>query len=339
MERRFPFPFRWYRIATFAGCITSTASCSSLVDSLAYDERPIPADVVQVPVQREAVVPALLPSIDENGLLRFPTPTVPRDEMPLDTAVAQAGEFLFYALNIVLYRSGAESERGAFIDLPTLAPCNRPQLTRSVFETPPDTLIPAIRLQLGGRWTIPFCGTRRTPEVIVSVATLSNGARFQNSRPVGDTLNQLLAFRVNGIRWEWTAEHMVTAEEAVNEAYAVTGVRVARVPELVAASQINGRPAGYVVCPVWRLTLERPVRMGGFYSQRLLDLSEVYVADSDCPGVIGRTILLTPWREQPTSREFAVVVRDPTSPDGFRRHVYVATYKAPVAFESVIMVR
>ena len=339
MERRFPIPFRWFRIATFAGCITSSAGCGNLVDALAYDDRPVPVDVEQVPVQREAVVPALLASIDDDGLLRFPTPNVARDEMPLDTAVAQAGEFLFYALNIVTYRSIAESERGAFIDLPTLVQCNRPQLARSVFETPPDSVIPAIRLQLGGRWMIPFCGERGTPEVIVSVATLSNTARFRNSRSIGDTVNQHVAFRVNGIRWEWTAEHMVTAEEAVNEAYAVTGVRVARVPELVAASQINGRSAGYVVCPVWRLPLERPVRMGGFYSQRLLDLSEVYVADSDCPGVIGRTILLTPWREQPTSREFTVVVRDPASPDGFRRHVYVATYKAPVAFESVIMVR
>jgi len=337
MERR--FPFRWYRIATLAGCITSAASCSNLVDSLAHDDRPIPVDVEQVPVQREAVVPALLASIDDNGLLRFPTPNVARDEMPLDTAVSQAGEYLFFALNILTYRSIAEGERGAFIDLPTLVPCNRPQLARSVFEAPPDSVIPAIRLQLGGRWTIPFCGDRRTPEVIVSVATLSNNARFRNSRSVGDTLNHHVAFRVNGVRWEWSAEHMVTAEEAVNETYAVTGVRVARVPELVAASQINGRPAGFVVCPVWRLALERPVRMGGFYSQRLLDLSEVYVADSDCPGVVGRTILLTPWREQPTSREFAVLVPDPTSTNSFRRVVYVATYRAPVSFESVIMVR
>lgn len=337
MER--PFPFRLYRIAAFAGCLTSAASCRNLVDALAHDDRPIPNDVVQVPVLREALVPALLASIDENGLLRFPTPNVPREEMPLDTAIAQAGKYLFYALNISIFRGGVEGQRGALIDLPKLVPCNRPQLARSVYEPPPDTLVAAIRLQLGSFWMIPFCGDRRTPEVIVSVATLSNNARYSNNRPVGDTLNQHLAFRVSGIRWEWTAEHMVTAEEAVNEAYAVTNVRVARVPELVTASQINGRQAGFVMCPVWRLVLERPVRMGGFYSQRLLDLSEVYVADSDCPGVLGRTLLLTPWREQPTSREFAVMVSDPTAPNGVRRIVHVANYRAPVSFESVIMVR
>ena len=328
----------WCRRLSLVLACAPFASCGSLVDTFANDERPVPNDVENVPLLREAVVPALLSFIDETtGLIRFPTPNVASDEMPLDTARAQAGEYLFYALNVFFIRASVAGSRGAFIDLPTLVPCSRPQLVRAVYERPPDTLAAAIRLQLGSYWTIPFCGTRRTPEVVVSVATLGNNVRYKNSRPVGDTASQGAAFRVAGIPWEWKVEHVVTAEEAVNEAYAVTGLRAMRLPELVSGNQVNGRPSGSVRCPLWRVSLERPIRMAAVFSLRRLDLSEVYVGTTDCSGLLGGALVLTPMPEQPVSREFVVVLRDTTEVSGFRRVVYEARYRAPVNFESVII--
>ncbi|HJU74330.1 MAG TPA: hypothetical protein VJ717_11340 [Gemmatimonadaceae bacterium] len=329
-----------HRLLICALACVSLASCGSLVDSLAHDERPVPNEVDDARVQRDALVPALHASIDSaTGLFRFPVPNVAADEMPLDTASAQAAEYLFYVLNISVIRGAVEGQRGAFIDLPTLVRCSRPHLMRSVYERPPDSLPAAIRFQLGSYWTIPFCGNRRTPEVVVSIVTLGNNARYKNSQSVGDTTGQTLAFRIAGVPWEWNVEHVVTAEEAVNETFAVTGVRAAQLPEAVIALQVNGRQAGSVWCPLWRVALERPVRMAAVFSLRRLDLREVYVGDSSCPGVIGRVILATPLAEQPESREVAVVIRDASDPTGFRRVVHAARYKSPVNFESVIIER
>jgi hypothetical protein len=132
---------------------------------------------------------------------------------------------------------------------------------------------------------------------------------------------------------------MVTAEEAVNVVFSTTGARAAQLPELVTARLINGRPAGAVWCPVWRVALERPVRLAALYSLRQLDLRDVYVGDAACPGLLGRTSMLTPWIEQPQSREFVLVSADSTSPGGFRRIVHVAQYRVPVDFESVIIAK
>jgi hypothetical protein len=329
---------RWSGVAPLAVVIAVASSCN--LSSLVHDDRPIPNDVDQVPVLRAAIVPALLPLVDAAGLLRFPLPNVGSDEMSLDTALVQAGEYLFYGLNVFFIRASVEGQRGAFIDLPTLVACNRPQLARSVYERPPDSLPPALRLQLVDYWMIPFCGTRRTPEIVVSVATRGNNVRYKNSRPVGDTVSQTLAFRVAGIPWEWKVEHLVTAEEAVNEVYAVAGVRAARLPEIALAQQINGQPAsGHPSCAVWRIALERPLRIAAVYSLRRLDVAELYVAEGGCPAQVTRTILLTPWHEQPTAREFAASIRDSTAASGFRREVHTARYRAPVAFESVVIER
>ena len=224
---------RCSRVAPLAVAIAVAASCNW--SSLAHDDRPIPTEVDQVPVLREAIVPTLLPLINAAEAFRVSDANVASDELSLDTALVQAAEWLFYGLNNFTIRGTVEGQRGAFIDLPTLVACNRPQLARSVYERPPDSLPSALRLQLVSYWMIPFCGTRRTPELVVSVATLGNNVRYKNSRPVGDTVSQNLAFRVAGIPWEWRTEHLVTAEEAVNELYAVTGVRAARLPELAIA--------------------------------------------------------------------------------------------------------
>jgi hypothetical protein len=324
----------WLNLAALSWC-AAIASCNNIVDSLATD-LPNPNEVTQVPVQREAVVPALLPLIDANSLFHFPTPKVGAGDMTLDTALVQASEYLFFGLNRSVLRGTVEGQRGAFIDFPTLVPCRRPLLARSPFQRPADSLPNPLRMQLGSSWRIPFCGSRRSPELVVAVATLGNYARYNNGMSVGDTVRQDLAFRPFGIPWEWEVEHMVTPEAAVNEVYSVTGARAAQLPELVTASQINGRqPSSPNWCPVWRIALERSVRVATAYSSRRLQLSELYVRDSQCPGLLGRTMLFTPWAEQPTSQEFIVSLRDSTSPDGFRRIAHVAKYLAPVVFESV----
>lgn len=95
--------------------------------------------------------------------------------------------------------------------------------------------------------------------------------------------------------------------------------------------------AGYIWCPVWLVRLERPVRMAGRYNQRLQDLTDLYAGDANCPAPLGRTTLLTPWWEQPATREFAAVVKDST---GISRRVsHLARYRSPVVFESLIKPR
>src|SRR5574341_638471 len=183
MRRRRPPSLRLL-LAAIISC-GAAAACNRIADSLATD-LPNPDAVTQVRVQREAVVPALLPLIDENDLFRFPTSNVGAGEMTLDTAAVQAAEWLFFGLNIVNLRGQVEGQRGAFIDFPTLVQCGRLQLARSVYERPSDSLPNQLKMQLGGYWRIPFCGSRRTPELVISVATLGNGARYRNGRSIGD---------------------------------------------------------------------------------------------------------------------------------------------------------
>jgi hypothetical protein len=332
-----PIRETWSRVAPLAVSIAVASSCN--LSSLAYDNRPIPNDVEQVPVLREAVVPTLLPLITAAGLFQFPAPNVAIGEMPFDTAVVQAGEFLDYAQNIMSLRGAAEDDHGALIEMGKLDPCRRAHLGPSQYEPAPDSVTPSIQTQLGRRWLIPFCGERRTPEVVVSVATRGNLVRYSGGSRIG-TADDALAFRVRGIWWEWKAEHLVTAEEAVNEVFAVTGARAARLPELASSEQINGRPvSSYPACVVWRVTLERPVRMAAWFTLRRLDLTEVFVASSDCPSVVGSAVVLTPMPDQPTTREIRVSVRDTLSTTGFRNAVYLARLRAPVTFESVVIER
>jgi hypothetical protein len=299
------------------------------ISSLVEDERPIPQEVDQVPVLPDAIVPALLPFVDGSGLFRYPLPNVPAGEVPYDTALVQAREFLFYALNITTFRALAESQRGAFIDLGKLVACNRSRLARSAYDPPPDSVPALLQTTLGDYWQIPFCGDRLTPEVIVSVAARNNQFRYRNGQPVGvrDTLGG--AYRVHGLPWEWRTEHVVTAEEAVNTVYGATGIRAERVPELVPVEKINGRTtSGYPACPVWRIALATPVRLATVYSQRRLEQRELYVTDSGCAGPVGWPVLLTTWHEQPPTREFRVWTGD-------RFQVYLARYRSAVELESI----
>lgn len=334
-------------LASFARAIAATtfalaaSACSDIVDSLAHeDDRPVPNEVELVPVLPVALIPSLLVHVDGAGLLRFPLPNMAADELPLDTAIAQAREFQFYALNVFLRRNSAENERGAFIDLGKLAACGRPHLARSVFERPPASLSRGLQVQLGGRWYIPFCGEYDGPETVTTVATLGNQVRYRNARAISDSAFQHLAFQVHGVRWEWKTEQMVTPEEAVNEAYAATGLRATRLPELTTAELIDGRRANNSgICPVWRISLERQLLFVTMITGRVRLAADVYVTDSDCPGVIGRPVLLVPLLEQPVTREVRVTLRDSTSTTGFRTESYVARYTAPVSFESAAAAR
>lgn len=334
MMPRVPKTSCW-RIGALTVAVAVMSNCN--LSSLAHDERPIPNEVKQVAVQREAVVAALLAQIDANGLFRYPAPNVTMGEMPFDTARAEAVAFLDYAQN-TNWRNLAEHERGAFIEMGKLLPCGNAHLVRSKFEPPADSATRVLQIRLGDRWSIPFCGTRQTPEVVVTIATRSNDTRYRRSGVLGHGADEAMAYEVRGIPTGWGAEYVLTPEGAVNEAYAFTGVRTARLPEIVRANQtgqerINGQYVGpNLYCAMWRVTLERPVRMAAFYSLRRLDLSEVYVADSDCPSVFGRIVVVTPSPEQPATREFRAWTGD-------RSQVYIARFRSPVEFESVVIER
>src|SRR5688572_32398573 len=98
-----PLRRMWDRPAILVLPCVMAWSCN--LSSLAHDERPVPNEVDQTPVQRDAIVPALLPLVDAAGLLRFPAPNVSSGEMSLDTAVVQAAEYLFYGLNVFFIRA------------------------------------------------------------------------------------------------------------------------------------------------------------------------------------------------------------------------------------------
>jgi hypothetical protein len=260
--------------------------------------------------------------------------------MPLDTALVQAHEFQFYRLNIFFWRNSAESARGAFIDLGKLYACGRGHLERSVFERPPATISRGLQLQLGSRWYVPFCGEYDGPETLVTVAVLGNQVRFVNARAISDSLFQDIAFQVQGVRWDWKTEHMLTAEEAINAIFEQTGVRARSLPALARIDLVNERPPrARGVCPVWRVALERAVQLLTDLTGRVRVVSELYVTDSECPGVLGRPMLLVPTYEQPQTTEVRVSLPDSTSTTGRRTESHVARYIAPVWFESAAIAR
>lgn len=337
MGRVVPLSFGRFVIRAFCFLV---AGCKNAVESLAFDDRPVPNDVELVPVVREALVPSLLVHVDSGGFIRFPAPTLATDEMPLDTALVQAHEFQFYRLNVFVWRNIAENERAAFIDLGKVRACGRGHLERSVFERPPTTISRGLQLQLGSRWYIPFCGEYDGPETLVSVAVLANHVRFVNGRAVSDSLFQDIAFQVHGVRWEWKTEHMLTAEEAVNATFDQTRVRASSLPALARADIINEKvPNRWGVCPVWRVALERPVKLLTDLTGRVRVVSDLYVTDSECPGVLGRPMLLVPTYDQPEATAVRVSLPDSTSSTGRRTESYNARYIAPVWFESAAIAR
>lgn len=316
------------------------ASCKSLVDSLGRDDRPVPNEVNQVPVQRAAVVPALLAQIDTNGLFRYLPPNVTAGDMPYDTALAQAREFLLYA-QTSLWRGTAENGRGAFIDMGKLGPCGYGQLVPSVYEPAPATFGRVTQIRMGDFWSIPFCGERKEPEAVVEIAARRNDTRYYNRERSGPPADEAQAFSVIGVPWQWRAQYMVTPEYAVNIIFESTGVRVARLADLHRAKYcgdlLDGRRIFGPGCSLWRVTLERGLRVFTRYSQRRLELSELYVGNNDCPGPRGSAVLLTAWPNQPQAQEFVDFVSDSAAPNGFRREVRIVRFLAPVEFETVIM--
>jgi hypothetical protein len=336
------------RLLVAAFACTAAMSCGSLVDALAHDERPIPNDPKLVPVMREAVAPELLPAVGSDGLFRYPVPSVSAGEMPLDTALSLASVFLDWAQN-TWFRLAAEQERGAFIEMGKLTACGQIYLVRSKYEPPPDSVHRAFQTRLGDHWSIPFCGGFQGPDVVVTVAT-RNTVRFQDGRPtktptriVGDLL--ATEYVVRGLPWWWEAEQFVTPEDAVNEAFTQTGIRVRALPELLrsenlGAERINGAQRwAHVACSVWRVKLERALTVTTPYTNRTLSVGELYAADSDCPGTRGRTVLLTPWSTQPTTREYPLILPDSTAQYGRRLFVYTARLREPVDFETVSVTR
>lgn len=310
-------------------------ACNALI----HDERPVPDDVSQVAVTREALVAAMLPYVDANGQLQFPLPELAQGELPGDSVRSVAHEYLFYALNTAT-RAVAESQRGAFIDLGRLSPCNRVQLLRSVFDAPPDSALRPLQFALGDHWHVPFCGARSTPEVVVSVATRRNDVRYRDGRLVGTPEATLGAYAVVGIYWAWQVEHVFTAEEAVNAAYDLTGIKVAAHPELATLNRLDevaqSRP---LWCPLWRITFNAPVRIVTSISLRRLSLSELYVSSSSCNGIQSVPVVMTPAAAQPASASMSASVSDPTAPNGVRRQTFLASYRRPVVFESVAIER
>jgi hypothetical protein len=325
-----------------------TTSCKSLVDSLAYDKRPIPNDPEKVTLVREAVTPQLLSLVDSEGFFRYPVPNVGAGEMPLDTALAQAILFLDYAQNTYM-RLAAEVDRGAFIEMGKLKPCGQMHFVRSKYEPPPDSVHRVYHVRLGNHWSIAFCGGFNGPDVVVTVATQRNRVRFIDGRPTGRQTVVVGPFQsteyvVRGLPWWWGAEHLVTPEEAVNEVFAQTGVRTQALPELfrsenLGAERIDERTMGsHVACSVWRVVPERPLRARTRYTNREVDLHELFVADSDCPGPRGHTLLLTPSHEQPSTRDYPLRNPDSVGPGDLVLH-YAARLRLPVDFESVTIVR
>jgi hypothetical protein len=292
---------------------------------------------VRVAAQTAWVTGEALAALDTEGRFRFPLGTAVLGELPVDTARNQGLLFARWRLNSSFGRGMVEGQREAFVDAGRLAECGRGYLRRSPYGPPPDSVPASIRQTLGDFWVVPFCDRPGVPALLVGVAALANSVRFTSGGIALPDTTSGNAYFTRGVPWYWEDEMFVSPEVAVAYVHQITGLRVSRPPELVHGLRVLDdfllRDVS-IVCPRWRLQLERPIRVRGFMTLRELNATELYVLDDSCTELSGGLVLAVPLPDQPATE----VLRYRPTPNAALREVPIPLV-GPTRLESVSPLR
>jgi hypothetical protein len=229
-------------------------------------------------------------SLDAQGLFVFPTPVSPSALQIMTPERARELAEAHVRTDGSYFKQDWEEERGADIDLASLRADPRVLYVPTPFGPMPEGYHRSYTRQLGPHYLVRMMSGRDLVLYIAVAAYATEvgiNAAGQTERP---PIGRGGEFFTHPIRRDTTLYRMFTPEQAVILAGRMTGARVSEVPVLVRQHD----PYSPTIS-LWRLTLERPVRVRAPKTGRNLEVSDLYV------DALQASRLQIPTPAQPTS--------------------------------------
>jgi hypothetical protein len=310
--------FRTVRVALLVA-LTLAAACggSGITDAgLVQDVRPYVTGMAAA-------------SLDSEGLFVFPTPASPSALQIMTPGRARELAEAYVRTEGAYYKEDWEKWRGARIDFAGLRADPRVLYVQSPFGLMPEGYHRSYTREMGPHYLVRMMSGR---EWVLYIA-VSAYATEVGIDPAGKIQRPPIGrggeFGVQPISADTTYGEIFTPERATIQAGRLTGVRVSEVPVLV-QQQMPYSPT----ISLWKLTLERPVRVRAPQSARTLDVSEVYIGPQ-------RTLRMQiPVLNQPTSDTLFALRAGPDGgliPSDPDRLIIPILGGAPTHFEPVIV--
>lgn len=201
------------------------------------------------------VVDALRPNIQADGRLRLDPVAVPPDEMPVDTATANAvayARFIGAAPNPI--RESLLTRYGSAIAFAALSSCTQrpPWYAHRSYDFADRSRLVA----LGPLWFVHLCAQDGREVLTTYVATYSAARPPQQPGDLPQP-NESGAFYIDALPGGVANQLFTGPERAIRQTFACTGQRIRELPALVNNSSSLVADATYVGL-FWRLILESP---------------------------------------------------------------------------------
>lgn len=184
-----------------------------------------------------------------------------------------------------------DQDHGAPLDLARLEPDSRPFYGPTAYELFPEGFHPTMHRAYGPYYLVRMGWGTRYP-LMVAVSGYSTHVLIMSNGKLHIPGGSGMEFLSRGIPADTTGREyysLISPEAAVVRVARGTGTRVSEVPEYVLSEARMGPYGG-----LWKLTLERPVRVRTVTDARTVDVRHVYVGRES-----GRQLLI-PAAQQPT---------------------------------------
>jgi hypothetical protein len=238
------------------------------------DAQRLPTAVDRGRVGAEYLSGAAAGALNEAGQFNLPIP-VPRGPYgEITAATADRIATIFVRLYVPFQRDAVSKEHGTPVDPGSLRKCGRTFYVESAFEPLPEVVPIVFRKSYGPHWLVSFC-QGATPAVSISVSAYNTDVSFIQTRDGEDlavprysnfgTYELGIPLHIGAIP--------TTPEQAAEFVARQTGARVKEVPVLV----MRAGPY-FAQSSVWRIELEKPVRVRGNQVNTATDTSTVAVS-------------------------------------------------------------
>jgi hypothetical protein len=247
-----------------------------------------PSDTVDV---RPYVTGAAAANLGPDLLFTFPVPTAP-STLPIISA--ERARDLARA-NVLSYgpalSSSWQEQHGRAFDFSLLQADSRAFYASSPYELFPEGFHPAVRRTFGPYYLVRMSSGTSYP-LMVAVSAYNTHVTITPEGKLHTPGESGMEFLEHGIPADSTSNEyysLLSPEAAVVRVALKTGVRISEIPEHVLTEARMSAYGG-----LWKLTLERPVRVRVVASGRTAEVSQIYVGREK-----GRQLLI-PAAQQPT---------------------------------------
>lgn len=275
---------------------------------------------------RQFVTGAAAENLNSQGLFTLAQPVAP-DTIPIITeqrARDLAASFVrSFGPSLKPYW---EKERGRSIDLRDLKADARVFYASTPYELFPEGFHSAFRRAFGPFYVVRMnAGSRAV--VMVAVSAYATEVEIDSEGFIQRPVHRGMEFVSQAVPVDTTSLLYLSPEQAVARVGRLTGARVSEVPELMRL-EMRWSP----LSAVWKLSLDRPVRVRTVQDSRVVEVQELYV------GPEGGRRLMIPAQEQPREFMTTAVRIGPAGEDlGFAPvHVQVKP-GVPTVFEEVVV--